>query len=180
MKIAVLKESAPGETRCAATPETVKKFAALGAEVAVEAGAGEDGGHVGGDAGGAVAGVAADDDGGAGVEALRQAGRDASGEGAVHAAGTGSEGAADAGGAELQPLPERLLEVGGVAVVEPALDLCASGRIGVVGQPRTRRGGRRVLRHGRLPTMPRWRPWPASPGCSTTFRSPSRSSTTRR
>ncbi|HET7317216.1 MAG TPA: Re/Si-specific NAD(P)(+) transhydrogenase subunit alpha [Sphingomicrobium sp.] len=41
MKIAVLKETAPGETRCAAIPETVKKFAALGAEVAVENGAGE-------------------------------------------------------------------------------------------------------------------------------------------
>ena len=41
MKIAVLKEGA-GETRCAAIPETVKKFAALGAEVAVENGAGED------------------------------------------------------------------------------------------------------------------------------------------
>jgi NAD(P) transhydrogenase subunit alpha len=40
MKIAVLKEAA-GETRCAAIPETVKKFAALGAEVAVEKGAGE-------------------------------------------------------------------------------------------------------------------------------------------
>jgi NAD(P) transhydrogenase subunit alpha len=40
MKIAVLKEAA-GETRCAAIPETVKKFAALGAEVAVESGAGE-------------------------------------------------------------------------------------------------------------------------------------------
>ncbi|MEO8453645.1 MAG: NAD(P) transhydrogenase subunit alpha [Sphingomicrobium sp.] len=40
MKIAVLKETA-GETRCAAIPETVKKFAALGAEVAVEKGAGE-------------------------------------------------------------------------------------------------------------------------------------------
>ena len=40
MKIAVLKEAA-GETRCAATPETVKKFAALGGEVAVEKGAGE-------------------------------------------------------------------------------------------------------------------------------------------
>jgi NAD(P) transhydrogenase subunit alpha len=39
MKIAVLKEAA-GETRCAAIPETVKKFAALGAEVAVEQGAG--------------------------------------------------------------------------------------------------------------------------------------------
>ena len=39
MKIAVLKEAA-GETRCAAIPETVKKFIALGAEVAVETGAG--------------------------------------------------------------------------------------------------------------------------------------------
>ena len=41
MKIAVLKETALGETRCAAIPETVKKFAALGAEVAVESGAGD-------------------------------------------------------------------------------------------------------------------------------------------
>jgi NAD(P) transhydrogenase subunit alpha len=39
MKIAVLKETA-GETRCAAIPETVKKFVGLGAEVAVERGAG--------------------------------------------------------------------------------------------------------------------------------------------
>jgi NAD(P) transhydrogenase subunit alpha len=35
-----LKEREPGETRVAATPETVKKFIALGAVVAVEAGAG--------------------------------------------------------------------------------------------------------------------------------------------
>ena len=40
MKIAVLKETAAGETRCAAIPETVKKFIALGADVAVERGAG--------------------------------------------------------------------------------------------------------------------------------------------
>jgi len=40
MKIAVLMEGA-GETRCAAIPETVKKFIALGAEMAVEKGAGE-------------------------------------------------------------------------------------------------------------------------------------------
>jgi H+-translocating NAD(P) transhydrogenase subunit alpha len=40
VKIAVLKETAAGEKRVAATPETVKKFIALGAEVAVEAGAG--------------------------------------------------------------------------------------------------------------------------------------------
>jgi len=41
MKIGVLKEGA-GETRCAAVPETVKKFVALGADVAVERGAGAD------------------------------------------------------------------------------------------------------------------------------------------
>ncbi|HSJ77121.1 MAG TPA: NAD(P)(+) transhydrogenase (Re/Si-specific) subunit alpha, partial [Erythrobacter sp.] len=40
MKIAILKERASGETRVAATPETAKKFAALGLTVAVEAGAG--------------------------------------------------------------------------------------------------------------------------------------------
>jgi NAD(P) transhydrogenase subunit alpha len=40
MRIAVLKERAPGEDRVAITPETVKKFAALGATVAVEEGAG--------------------------------------------------------------------------------------------------------------------------------------------
>ena len=41
MRIAVLKERAVGESRVAITPETAKKFAALGATVAVEAGAGE-------------------------------------------------------------------------------------------------------------------------------------------
>jgi len=41
MKIAVLREGAPGEKRVAASPETVRKFIALGAEVAVESGAGE-------------------------------------------------------------------------------------------------------------------------------------------
>ncbi|MBU3076499.1 NAD(P) transhydrogenase subunit alpha [Sphingomonas quercus] len=40
MKIAVLKEGAPGERRVAATPETVKKLRSLGAELAVESGAG--------------------------------------------------------------------------------------------------------------------------------------------
>jgi NAD(P) transhydrogenase subunit alpha len=40
VKLAVLKETADGERRVAATPETVKKFIALGASVAVEAGAG--------------------------------------------------------------------------------------------------------------------------------------------
>ena len=61
MKIAVLNE-AGAETRVAATPETVKKFIALGAEVAVESGAGEQAGISDGDykdAGAAVAGRAA-------------------------------------------------------------------------------------------------------------------------
>ena len=39
-KLAVLRETAAGETRVSATPETVKKFIALGATVSVEAGAG--------------------------------------------------------------------------------------------------------------------------------------------
>ncbi|MCF8707989.1 Re/Si-specific NAD(P)(+) transhydrogenase subunit alpha [Rhizorhapis sp. SPR117] len=41
MKIAVLREQAAGERRVAATPETVKKFIGLGANLAVEQGAGE-------------------------------------------------------------------------------------------------------------------------------------------
>lgn len=40
LKIAIPAETVPGETRVAAIPETVKKFIALGAEVAVEQGAG--------------------------------------------------------------------------------------------------------------------------------------------
>src|SRR3546814_39408 len=40
VKIAVPKETVEGERRVAATPETVKKFIALGAEMAVERGAG--------------------------------------------------------------------------------------------------------------------------------------------
>lgn len=40
MKIAVLRETADAENRVAATPETVRKLIGLGAEIAVEAGAG--------------------------------------------------------------------------------------------------------------------------------------------
>ena len=40
LRIAVLKERAAGERRVAITPETVKKFAGLGAQLAVESGAG--------------------------------------------------------------------------------------------------------------------------------------------
>lgn len=40
MKIAIVREQADSERRVAATPETVKKFGALGAAVAIEAGAG--------------------------------------------------------------------------------------------------------------------------------------------
>lgn len=41
MKISIPKERRPHERRVAATPETVKKFVAMGIDVAVEAGAGE-------------------------------------------------------------------------------------------------------------------------------------------
>jgi H+-translocating NAD(P) transhydrogenase subunit alpha len=44
MRLAVLSEVDPAETRVAAVPETVKKFKALGAEVAVQAGAGRSAG----------------------------------------------------------------------------------------------------------------------------------------
>jgi NAD(P) transhydrogenase subunit alpha len=40
VKICIVKEMALDERRVAGTPETVKKFKALGADVAVEAGAG--------------------------------------------------------------------------------------------------------------------------------------------
>lgn len=40
MRIAVLREQAPGETRVAVTPDTIKKLIAAGHSVAVEAGAG--------------------------------------------------------------------------------------------------------------------------------------------
>jgi NAD(P) transhydrogenase subunit alpha len=40
LRIAVLKETAPGETRVACMPDTVKKFIALGHRVAVQTGAG--------------------------------------------------------------------------------------------------------------------------------------------
>ena len=40
VKIAVLKETAQGETRVSASPETVKKFIALGATISIEKGAG--------------------------------------------------------------------------------------------------------------------------------------------
>ena len=42
MKVAVVAETAAGERRVAATPETVKKLIALGAHVAVEANAGRE------------------------------------------------------------------------------------------------------------------------------------------
>ncbi|AKQ42440.1 alanine dehydrogenase/PNT-like protein [Aurantiacibacter atlanticus] len=41
MRIAILAERAPGESRVAATPETVKKLTALGATMSIEEGAGQ-------------------------------------------------------------------------------------------------------------------------------------------
>ncbi|HEY1097307.1 MAG TPA: NAD(P) transhydrogenase subunit alpha, partial [Myxococcota bacterium] len=62
MKIAVLRETTDGERRVAATPETVKKLIGLGAELAVESGAGASASIVDaayGDAGATVADRAA-------------------------------------------------------------------------------------------------------------------------
>ena len=60
MKIAVLRETSAGETRVAASTETVKKFINLGASVCVERGAGEGANfldHAFQDAGAAIAGT---------------------------------------------------------------------------------------------------------------------------
>ena len=69
--------SAPGETRCAAIPETVKKFIALGAEVAVEKGAGDGASIADADfeAAGAKVGGRADVLKGAGIILVRQRAR---------------------------------------------------------------------------------------------------------
>ena len=40
MKLTILKETSPGETRVAATPESVKKLVGLGHTVTIESGAG--------------------------------------------------------------------------------------------------------------------------------------------
>ena len=60
MKVAVTAETDPGEPRVAATPETVKKLVGLGAEVAVEPGAGIKSGVLDADYAAAGAKVAAD------------------------------------------------------------------------------------------------------------------------
>ena len=44
MRIGVLTETEAGETRVAVVPESVKKYAALGAEIVVQAGAGKNAG----------------------------------------------------------------------------------------------------------------------------------------
>ena len=46
VEVLVLKESAPGERRVAATPETVKKLVAAGASIKIESGAGLGAGFV--------------------------------------------------------------------------------------------------------------------------------------
>src|ERR1700739_1901835 len=66
MKIAVVAESDPGEPRVAATPETIKKMIGLGAEVAVEPGAGIKSGVL--DADYAAAGATVSADAGSGAD----------------------------------------------------------------------------------------------------------------
>jgi len=60
MKVAVIAETDADEARVAATPETVKKMVALGATVAVQAGAGVKSGILDADYTAAGAAVAAD------------------------------------------------------------------------------------------------------------------------
>lgn len=60
MRIAVITESDPQESRVAATPETVKKLKALGADLVVQAGAGLGSGITDGDYEAAGAAIAAD------------------------------------------------------------------------------------------------------------------------
>jgi H+-translocating NAD(P) transhydrogenase subunit alpha len=60
MRIAVARENESGERRVAATPETIKKFMALGAELAVEPGAGVGSGILDGDFAAAGATVSID------------------------------------------------------------------------------------------------------------------------
>src|ERR1700685_1567430 len=60
MKVAVVAETDPGEPRVAAVPETVKKMIGLGAEVAVEPGAGGKSGVLDADYTAAGATVSAD------------------------------------------------------------------------------------------------------------------------
>jgi NAD(P) transhydrogenase subunit alpha len=60
MRIAVPAESDPAEARVAATPETVKKFVTLGAEIAVQAGAGAKSGFLDADYAAAGASIAPD------------------------------------------------------------------------------------------------------------------------
>src|SRR6201990_3198295 len=60
MKIAVAKEIDPSEPRVAASPDTVKKFKALGAEVVVEPGAGIKSGLPGSEFTAAGAAISAD------------------------------------------------------------------------------------------------------------------------
>ncbi|NMJ43636.1 Re/Si-specific NAD(P)(+) transhydrogenase subunit alpha [Roseomonas sp. JC162] len=70
MKLAVLKERRNGETRVAATPETVKKYIGMGLEVAVEQGAGLASGMTDAafaEAGATIAASAADALAGAGI-----------------------------------------------------------------------------------------------------------------
>jgi len=86
MKVAIAAESDPGESRVAATPETVKKMIGLGAEVAVEPGAGVKSGILDAEFTAAGAAVAADAMNGADIVLRVQ--RPSSGELARYKRGT--------------------------------------------------------------------------------------------
>ena len=117
------------------------------------AGGGDDRRRVDGEGVGVVPRVATDDDEGSGARLL-QVGHEARGgaddDGPVHAMGAGAEGAAQAGGAELEQPGEAVGEVGDGSRVTPfgsgddRQELLPGRRVGVVGSPLAR-GGEQVV-----------------------------------
>ena len=88
MKIAIPAETDPAEPRVAATPDTVKRMIAMGAEVAVEKGAGERAGILDKDLQGAGAKVASGEDTVAGADIVLKVRRPSKAELAGYKPGT--------------------------------------------------------------------------------------------
>jgi len=88
MKIAIPAETDPAEPRVAATPDTVKRMVAMGAEVAVEKGAGERAGILDKDFQGAGAKVASGEDTVAGADIVLKVRRPSKAELAGYKPGT--------------------------------------------------------------------------------------------
>jgi NAD(P) transhydrogenase subunit alpha len=123
MRLAVLKERRPAENRVAATPETVKKFIALGLTVAVEAGAGLTAGIPDAEYGAAGAEIAPDAAAalqGAGI-VLKVRAPLGSGEGAIDELSLIPRGALVLG--QLQATPEMAATYAQLGIVAGAMEL---------------------------------------------------------